>query len=109
MLTKKNTAFDIDTKEPEVVEELKESFKPFEDAQILCVETKNGFHLCFDKSILGKRNKEFNALSFKKYQFEAKSRDGKTVIQDLCARMSGDLIVCPGTLQRGFPTKLVKF
>lgn len=102
---KKWLTFDVDLKKEvgKVVEILKRFDIPVDEA----VETRGGYHLFVEQSHLkGKSTKAFiDAL--KEFTFTSPARDGKMITHQVSSFPRNTLCAVPGTLQGGFPVRLL--
>ncbi len=100
--------FDIDTKEETLVKEFQKMFLKFKEGYFFCIETKNGYHLIFDKRKLKKLTNDLFKLNLN-FTYTEKDRSGKSITKTYISISKETSVVVPGTLQRNFEAKFVNF
>lgn len=89
---------DVDTKDPEKIAKLRQMFKENGITPSLVIESNGGFHVVLNTQNGGISGEAHRAL----HEFGAANKDWMTVEKNA-------LVIIPGTLQGGFPTKIVKW
>lgn len=101
-----HTIIDLDTKDDTNIQKTKQILQqanvlPF---IVICVETKNGYHIVFKKDVTIDRKMLHD---FKKEtEFDKKSNDGKNIKDYWFSISRANMIVLPGTYQGGFKASI---
>lgn len=89
---------DVDTKDPDKIESLKNFLREHGIKPQLVIETRGGYHVLLNRSSLGKNHEKL-------YRFIQSSLDEKWI----SIEGGNALVVIPGTWQGGFVTRIVNF
>jgi hypothetical protein len=89
---------DVDTKDPDKIESLKNFLREHGIKPQLAIETRGGYHVLLNRSSLGKNHEKL-------YRFIQSSLDEKWI----SIEGGNALVVIPGTWQGGFVTRIVNF
>jgi hypothetical protein len=99
---------DVDTKEPALLDSLGRLFRECGvDAKLFAVvETRGGFHVVMDKSVVSDAMAKIHEFS-RKTIFSDKDRNGKPITKRWMSVSGDGMIPVPGTLQGGFQVRLL--
>lgn len=104
---KKYGDIDVDTKSPDFIKDLCEYLLPLKCDITLIMETKNGYHIIFDRNTVNRVAMSKLYKFCKSTTFTKKNRLSDVTCTDTLASIKNDpMCPIPGTLQGGFPVRV---